>query len=153
METLKEAKEYLKENHKKGTRCPCCDQFVKLYKRKITSAMAYGLILLLREEAIWIHLEDFFKNKKNLPSSIRGDISKLRFWGFLAKYEGEKEDGNPRNGMATVTHKGLHFALGKISAPKNLFIYNNKVYSRSVEECSIQECLGDRFNYNELMES
>ena len=33
--TLTEAKQWLKERLDEGTRCPCCNQYAKIYKRKI----------------------------------------------------------------------------------------------------------------------
>ena len=34
IETIKEGKEYLRKNFNEGVNCPCCNQFVKLYKNQ-----------------------------------------------------------------------------------------------------------------------
>ena len=47
--TLEQAKEWLRVRFNEGAECPCCLQHVKLYRRPITSSMAYVLILLHRE--------------------------------------------------------------------------------------------------------
>ena len=46
--TMEEAKQLLKDNWEKGIDCPCCTQFVKLYKRPLYSAQAYSLIRLYK---------------------------------------------------------------------------------------------------------
>lgn len=152
MQSLQEAKTYLKENYEKGTKCPCCGQFVKLYKRKITSAMALGLIYLAKntEADEYVHIENFFK-KQPVPSSIRGDISKLVFWGLLEKQEGLRADGSSRNGYYKITQLGRNFVHGLVTVSKNIFIYNNKVIKRSDELINIETALGNKFNYRELM--
>ena len=42
----------------KGVVCPCCEQKVKLYKRQITSSMAFQLISLAKVKTVdYIHVE------------------------------------------------------------------------------------------------
>lgn len=147
--TLKEAKDYLSKNYKDGAKCPCCDQFVKQYKRKINSTMAYALILMSKTPE-WIHSESFFHNK-NVPSSIRGDLPKLRHWKLIDKDETGKKDGNPNVGNYKITEKGISFVGKYISVPKYAYSYNNKIQGFSEETCKITDCLGNHFNYSELM--
>ena len=90
METIQQAKDYLRENWEDGAKCPCCNQTVKLYKRKLNSSMALGLIMIsLKHNGVntsnWFHLENYFKD---LPvhSTVRGDIPKLRHWGLIESF-------------------------------------------------------------------
>jgi|18_taG_2_1085343.scaffolds.fasta_scaffold65661_2 hypothetical protein len=150
MKTLEEAKEHLRENYKDGTRCPCCDQFVKQYKRKINSTMAYGLILMNKNPS-WLHSETFFHSIEKVPSSIRGDLPKLRHWGLIEKEESGKEDGNPNQGLYRITQAGKDFVAKRITVSKYAYSYNNKIQGFSEESCTIDQCLGNNFNYSELM--
>lgn len=52
----------------KGGRCLCCNQYTKVYKRKITSNMAQLLVLAWRGyKRQWFNLPDF--NEKNSSAS------------------------------------------------------------------------------------
>ena len=151
MKTLSEAKEYLKDNYKDGCICPTCNQFVKLYKRALTSSMAYGLILLYKSNKTdYFHIENYLK-EQDCPSSIRGDISKLCHFGLLQRQEGKKEDGNPSSGHYKLTDKARAFVMGKITVPKHVNIYNKIVYGYSENHTNIKGALKKKFNYNELL--
>ena len=151
--TLEEAKQFLRDNWEDGVGCPCCKQFVKKYKRKITSAMAYGLIKLVRYNGTTepIHIENFFKGM-DVPSSIRGDISKLKYWGFITPVKCKRDDGCSRNGYYFLTEKGQMFVRGGYTVPKYIYLFNNKPYGFSDEMVDVKIALGNKFNYKELME-
>jgi hypothetical protein len=153
METIKEAKQFLKANYKEGTKCPCCGQSVKLYKRTITSAMAWGLIIFDKKSLTndFYHAENIFKDVDGLPSSIRGDFPKLRFWGLIEKYEGDRDDGSPRNGLYRITSKGKSFVRNRYSVPRHAYTYNNKLRKIEGDDITIKDALSNKFNYNQLM--
>jgi hypothetical protein len=46
MMTLADAQKWLAERVKGGARCPCCNQFTKVYRRQINSGMARSLIAM-----------------------------------------------------------------------------------------------------------
>jgi hypothetical protein len=156
--TISEAKSQLRQSLHAGAVCPCCNQFVKMYKRKITSSMAYGLILIYKESIgrkdPYFHIENYFKTL-DIPSSVRGDVPKLRFWGFIQPHEGELTDGNKNNGLYKITSLGTLFALGEITAQSHVQIYNNKMYGYAPESKNITifDALTDKFNYQELMKN
>lgn len=143
--TVAEAKQYLENNWEDGCSCPACGQNVKLYHRKITSAMAYGLILIDKHMSPSqpIHIEDFFK-KKNYPSALRGDFAKLRWWGLI-----DRHDEKP--GFYSLTPKGHYFVSGTVDVPRYCYIFNNDCYGFSDERTDINRALGDEFSYSELM--
>jgi len=152
LKTLEEAKQEVRDGRDIGITCPCCGQFAKTYRRKITSAMAYGLALMYnRKSHDYVHVEGFLKKIPNLPSSIRGDIAKLRHWGLIEAKAGEKEDGNPSNGYYKITGFGKLFVEKDAKAVKYIYLYNNKVVGSSDEMCTFTECLGQKFNYNEVV--
>lgn len=151
--TLDDAKKYLRNNFEDGCKCPACGQMVKLYKRKITSSMAYGLIILSKKTSVgeYIHLLNFFKNIDYVPAGIVGDLPKLRWWGLIKESDEPKEDGNPNNGYYSLTSNGKLFVDDMISVSKYVYLYNNKVQSRSDEQVKIKEALKDKFDYSEIM--
>lgn len=151
-DSLIAAQKYIEENIDVGCKCPACNRFIKQYKRKLTSSMAHALILLYKSGLRdYVHMAEFLKNKP-CPSSIYGDVSKFRFWGILDKQEDERDDGNPNNGYYKITEKGIQFCEGLIEVPKYIEIKNNRMVSQSEELTTIQGALGNKFNYNELMD-
>jgi hypothetical protein len=161
--TLEEAKELLRDKFEEGASCPCCGQNVKLYKRKLNSAMAYTLILLHRyfrdaRAEKWLHVPSYL-NSISLPprvsASIRGDWAKLRFWGFIQDMPGERADKSKRAGYWRITDVGRQFAKGEVLVPSHVYIYNQKPFEnrqrRHKKQISIYEALGERFSYEELM--
>lgn len=156
--TLGEVRKILREKIDAGLACPCCTQHVQRYSRPITSAMAAGLILLVnyenkvyntepivwRSESKWTHIEDFFKNIPNLPASIRGDFSKLRFWDLI--------EPNPENeGYYRSTFSGQSFVKYGDNVQSNVLIFNNKSYGFRGEFVNIKHCLKNKFDYDKLM--
>ena len=148
---LRVVKKYLKDHFHEGVECPACWQNVKLYPRNITSAMAYGLILLVNSgKTEFFHIEDFLK-EQNCSSSIRGDIAKLRHFGLLERLAVKRKDGSSRAGYYKVTDKARQFVLGQVTVAKGVSIFNNTVYGYDKEQINIVDALDNKFNYNELM--
>src|SRR5581483_4009600 len=88
--TIAEAKQILRDEWEQGLKCPCCTQFVKLYKRKIYSTPARGLIELYRlhqknPQQAYFHISDI----ESMRKSGGGDFAKLMYWGLVAEKENE----------------------------------------------------------------
>jgi hypothetical protein len=159
-ETINEAQRYMRERIKEGVQCPCCYQNVKMYYRPLSSSMVYGLMLIYREfnrtfgpPVEWLHVENFFKDIKGLPSSVRGDIPKLRFWGLIEPFSCGLDDGNPNNGMYRITDLGRKFVEGKVLLQNKVKLYNNKFYGFAGPEVDIFVALKNKFNYNEIIKT
>lgn len=154
--TIAEAQAYMRPLLKEGVQCPCCTQMVRLYHRPLTSSMIYGLILLskasddVKDIFGFIHLENYFK-PLDIPASIRADVPKLRFWGFLMPDGEEEGDGNPCNGRYKILPKGIQFIQGKILVQKTIKLYNNKFYGFEGAEIDVYGAIKNKFNYNEIM--
>ena len=150
--TVGEAKAYLRKNINEGSNCPCCQQNVKQYRRTITSAMAYALILMYnKKDEDYFHIENYLK-EMNCPPAIRGDVPKLRFWGLIEPKAEDREDGSNRNGFYRITRQGIKFVNLQLTIPSHVKIYNNKFYGYESEKfVSITDCLKKKFNYNKLM--
>jgi len=72
--TVSQAREEVFNGYEEGMHCPVCSQFVKLYKRKLTSSMAYALILIHwyfknNPEEKWLHVEKYLKSIESVPQS------------------------------------------------------------------------------------
>lgn len=151
MTTVSIAKQFLKDNWVEGTTCLCCGQTVKLYKRSITSSMAYSLIKYSENQVgAYKHAQTYFHERGHMYAG-GGDFPKLRFWGLIEKRGDSKEDGNPNSGYYAITQKGLNFVNNDITVPKYMYIYLNKVRKQSEEQVNIVESLGNSFRYSDLV--
>lgn len=144
--TISDAKHLLRENFKDGIKCPCCDQFVKMYRRPITSAMAYALILFsTKNQKEWTHADRFFKTQ-DCPPSIRGDFPKLVHWGLLEKNDQEE-------GVYRMTEHGIAFVENNWNTYSHKLFYNNKCFGapQDAKVISIKDALKKKFDYDKLM--
>lgn len=145
--TIAEAKEQLKENWLKGEKCPCCNQFVKLYKIKISGQAVRDLLRLCvitgGDTSEYKHINDF----SNLASR---SFSKLAHWGLVT--DELNEDTTKRtSGMWSITEKGVQFARKQTEVPKYAYLYNSQCKAMSPETVGVVEALGHKFDYEELM--
>ena len=154
--TIEEAKIYISENVDVGVKCPCCEQFAKVYKRKITSIMVRGLIVLYRydikNQNKFMHKDEIGKYLNDKVKFGGGDFAKLSYWGMI---EGrDKEDGQKgkTSGYWRITSEGRDFIEGKSPVPKHKYVYDSKVLPReSGEYVTVREALSEKFDYAELM--
>lgn len=150
--TILETKKYLKQNLHKGITCPCCNQFVKAYKRKIRHSLAYGLInLFMIHETNEFHLEDELR-RLDLKNIVRSDFPKLRFWNLIEKIKGKRDDGSSKNGFYKITQLGRRFVFNEVAIPKYIFLQNNELITPlddDIELVKIEDCF-EKYNYNEM---
>lgn len=152
--TVAEARTYIAQNSRGGADCPCCTQFVKVYKWKLNSGMARCLILLHRYHEqhgdTWCHLHHYLVER----GQYIGYFPMLRHWGLIEAREGKRDDGNPRGGFYRITELGRAFVRGELDVPRSLFVFNNRVLEVDEEErTTIHTALGDKFNYSEMMKA
>jgi hypothetical protein len=79
-----------------------------------------------------------------------GELSKMRYWGLSVEESGRREDGG-RSGWWCLTPDGRAFVEGKHRVQRYAWIYNGRLVKREGEMISITDCLGEKFNYAELM--
>lgn len=145
--TLEEAQELLGEKLAAGAvvTCPCCERVAKVYKRTIHKTMAASLIRLYKEcGRDWCRPIDVVG--KDSP-----DLVKTRWWGLMEAQEGRREDGSDRVGVWRITSVGEDFIKMKLTVPKYSHVYDNRMLRNSGKFVSIKECLGEKFNYSDLM--
>jgi hypothetical protein len=154
--SLNTARAYVLRNRDDGVQCPCCDQYVKVYKRPINSSMAYALIIMDRyynDHPVdeWLHVEDYLKRFSGIPAAIRGDFHKLRYWGLIEAKQDTRDDGSKRNGFYRITEKGRQFVRDRETVPSHVLICNKEVLGFGERVITIKDALGVKFDYNELM--
>jgi len=162
--TVEEAQDLLMKNFEDGSHCACCGQYVRLYRRSITTEMAYALVLIYRyfdrdnaEE--WLHVANYFRDElpKEVSSPVRGgDFAKLEAWRLLERLDGVREDGSRRIGFWRITEIGKSFVEGHLSVPEHRCYYDNThlwFLDRDEEDgrITIHDALRNRFNYERLM--
>lgn len=150
---LANIKDYLRENYDEGCICPACKQTVKLYKRQISSTMAYCMILFVRhcrknENFGFINFNDIL-NDLNITPAQRADWQKLVYFNLIVPETTTK--GDPKNGFYKVHQSGFYFVENDMQVPKYCNVYNGKVYGYSMEQTNIKEALKNKFNFDELM--
>ncbi len=148
---LSEARQVVENGKDDGIECPCCGQFVRRYRRKITSAMAWGLILIHNHctPNHWVHLREFF-TKQNIATM--NDLPTLKHWNLIEPCKLKRDDGNAESGLYRITEKGVEFVRNKIVVPRYCYIFNDERDGFGEETTSIMEALGDKFNYSGLVQ-
>ena len=131
-----------------GGHCPCCGRWGKIYKRALNAPMARALLWLIHEP----HRGDGWTH---VPSSaptwlLRSmGLPKLQLWG-LAESAVTKTQLES-SGLWKPTLKGYHFATDLCSVPKYVYVYDNTVRGFERPNIDIQEALGSKYNYAEIM--
>lgn len=126
--------------------CPCCNQMVKLYKRSIPAVVAHDLIVLSKAVN-----NDEYKHITTFQSKGGGgDFARLETWGLI---QAKPNDSTHRrtSGLWTITQKGRDFVDRKLMVRKYVQIYNNTFYGYDGGMVTIDDCLGEHFDYSELM--
>ena len=146
-ETLARARQRLQARLDEGLFCPCCDQYAKRYRRKMNSGMVRSLINIYRngyrDSLEWVYIP-------NLSAKSREE-GKIAYWGLLEEQQERREDGG-RAGWWRVTPNGEDFILRGRRIPKIAIVYNGVcVDFDGTEMVNIRDCLGDKFNLNELL--
>lgn len=146
-DTIQAGKVWLRSKLDKGADCPLCGQRAQLYKRKINSGAARGLITMWHMYGQqWGHLP----STANL-ARLGGEFSRLALWGLVEEATEKREDGG-RAGYWRITDAGVEFIKGRKSLPTYALVYNGKRRGFDGPSVTIQDALGDKFNYAELMD-
>lgn len=153
--TLDEAKALLKkelrEELEKGSECPVCTQFAKMYKRSLYASVAYDLMRLYykcKYEDKYYHIGEFSARK----SSGGGDFAKLLYWELVEEMPKDPDDTTTRtSGYWKITDRGIDFVDGNLTITSHVKLYDGKSFGFVGDQISIQDALGDKFDYAEIM--
>lgn len=150
--SLDEAKQYVQEHKEKGTTCPCCGQFAKIYKRKITSTMAKMLVNLYKRENKIKPITHYSDLTNNLINKQSGDFAKLRFWDLIEKVDFTDPTGEKKSsGYWRITPLGKQFVEKKVALIERVHVFDNEVIKTSGAQVFIDQCFKTNFDYTELM--
>ncbi len=145
MKTILEAKQYLRDNFKTGATCPCCNKYVKAYKRKLNSGIARALIIMYKLGAVnkkYIHVQNEFAKLKLRATTM--DYAYAEKWSLI-------EDGDEL-GTWTLTDKGVDFVNNRTVLPDYCLVYNGNVYGWSKKLINIDTALTIKYDYDEMMD-
>ena len=156
---FEDVKNFLISSRDDGVKCPCCGRFAKVYRRSVTSSMAYALYLIYvhcaNTEQTWIHVPSFLSKavSENAGATCRGgDWAKLAYWDLLQESHIVREDGGKHAGWWRITALGEAFVEGKVKIPKHAVVYNQTLLGLDTSELvSFEESLKSRFDFDEMM--
>lgn len=139
-----------------GATCPCCDKFVKRYRRLLNATMARGLIWLVKAsgpDLQWIH---FNKVAPRELSNKGGSLATLVHWEMVEQMPKnalpkEERAAKRTSGFWRPTAKGVAFAHHQLQVPSHVHLYNDAVEGWSESQVDIVRALGKAFHYGELM--
>jgi len=112
--------------------------------------MAFALITLYRLQQKqtrrrYMHVREFDRGDG------RGEVGKLALWG-LVKEAPNDDTAKRTSGMWSTTQFGRDFVVGIELVPKYILLsYGSSVRGFAGPPVAITDCLGTRFNYQELM--
>ena len=148
--SLKEAREWLQDNmYERAVQCPCCDRRTRGYHRKFNAGMAASLILIYRiGKGAWV-------STAQMPWICREE-DKIAYWGLLEVMpradRKNRPDGGRGQGVWRITDLGVQFVKGQITIGSHAWTFDRKLVAMDDREMiSIQDALGEEFNYQELM--
>jgi hypothetical protein len=145
--TLGEVRDWLRARVEKGTHCPACEQFAKVYKRQIYAGMVRALVLMYREgdfgRRLYVHVP-------SIDPARGGDVAKLEFWGLIEEERGSRVDGG-RAGYWRVTRRGEDWLQRKTTVPKYARIYDGRLLSLTGVAVTVDDALRDVFRLDDLM--
>jgi hypothetical protein len=141
---------------KDGGKCPCCDQYVKEYRRTITSSMGAALIYIhnyfkSKNANEWLHVPSHLSRVYGGVGVRGGDWAKLKYWGLIEDLQDVRADGSKRVGYWKITKLGNEFVRDRATVPKYAMIYNGDCEQLFGPLISIRGVLTTRFNYDDLM--
>jgi hypothetical protein len=149
--TLKEARDLLRTMVEEGATCPCCTQFAKVYKRKMTSASVRAIMALYwaagRE---WGHLPTIVRERVPDISHQGGYMNLSVHWGLMEEERTLRPDGG-RAGFWRVTDLGEAWLRDQTTVPKYALIYDSRCLGRRGVPVGVRDALGSKFSYDDLM--
>jgi hypothetical protein len=153
-DTLARAQKRVKDGMKQpeGIECPCCGQLCKVYKRKLTSAMAAWLIWLVRiyqRDGRWVHVTEHRRGS----TGGGGDYAKLVYWGLIEQMSQQGEPEKRSSGYWRPTDRGIDFVHARVHLRSHVLVFDGDVRGFEGELLGIREALGKRFRYDELMQA
>lgn len=146
--TISSAKAWLRTKMEDGAQCPCCEQNVKVYKRKLSKSHVQTMMEVLKrqtsQDGKWVYVPD-------IPQKSR-DFATAQYFGLIEQMPGEREDGAKQTGWWSVTIKGVRFLQGEEMIIKYAHVYNGEVIEYSgMNGVDVGDVWGEYFNFREML--
>ncbi len=138
--SLHSARQAVKAGRERGVVCPCCDQLVKVYKRRINLQMARAALWMSRTPP------GQFVDMTKAPASIvrNREYSRLALWE-LAEAERGRNHAGAKKGRWRLTKGGRLFVDNVLRVPEYILVLNGKVIDVSRETTHIGRVKGFHF--------
>ena len=124
--TVREAREYIKENVVDGVACPCCGSWNRVYSRRLNRAKVRELREIFAYADDRGELYDFVNVPASGVSLRNREYPKLRFWGLLEPRDPDVGSGEG-TGWWRVTPQGVAFVRGRLELPNKVLEYRSRV--------------------------
>lgn len=160
-DTIRQARDYIDSRIDDGVKCPCCNRNNKRYVRPLDSGIVRGLVALVRASPNGeiVHVKDIPPLLVGQESWTAHDFAKARFWGLCEEVKGDelpmellskKEAKKRRKGFWRSTEQGRAFVFSMQKVPKYIILVNNEFQGMTGEPWSIQDALGEHFDFYKL---
>lgn len=115
--------------------------------------MAAALIYLYRhfDHEQFVHKSELVKAKGLATTFGGGDFAKLAYWGLVEEKQLQESADKRTSGYWRITTEGIKFVERKTKIKSHVKIYDSRFFGFSGEDVSIEDCLGEKFSYAELM--
>lgn len=143
--TPEQARALLMGERFEGVICPCCDQYARVYRRRLNVPMVRALMRMYVAAGTreYVHTP-------TLLGGRRGEEARLSYWQLTKESDGTRTDGG-RRGWWRVTERGELFLNGEITVPSHALVYNGQCLRLDGEPISVRDALGHDFNLRELL--
>lgn len=150
--TLGEARDALRELAMHGgAKCPCCRQLAKVYRRNLTSVAARAVTALYRDHGLTFgHMPTVARHRLPDVAHQGGYLVLGAHWDLIEEERELRPDGG-RAGWWRVTDLGEAWVRGHATVPKYAHVYDGRCLRVDGEQVTIEDALGARFSYAELM--
>jgi len=148
--SLRDARTYLRRRMTDGAVCPCCDRHAQIYRRRLNSTMARGLLWLVQAAG---QVGAFVDVPARAPRWLvkTNQLSTGKYWGLLAQAERAEGQRGKTSGIWRPTLRGIHFALDRIRIPAYVYHYNDTALGFSASTTNIHGALGAHFDYDSMI--
>lgn len=154
MQTISEARQFLRANWEQGVDCPCCGRLVKLYPYTLNAnacaSLAWINNLGVLDDNGWVHVQKMFSNVYKRNATAMSYIL-LKHWNFIEAKPGNDDPAKKASGYWRITDKGRSFLRGEISVPRTAMVYKDGARDFKGKPITFKQALGVKFSYSELM--
>jgi len=136
-------KQWMAPQLKEGIDCPCCGRFTKVYQRNLNSGMVRFLIdFYNRHGTNRVSIANYHVTDQQ--HAHHQEYEKLPKWGLMAH-----DNSNPR--LWWLTELGCKFVNNQATVNKYIRLKHGILVGHSIEQVSVKQAIGTKFDYDELM--